>query len=61
MTGTNLEALIEQARNHVWTEEEKRQQIISFAYGNTKIENDSITKEMIEKAYDSLFGNRKVP
>jgi hypothetical protein len=30
----------------------RRAQAISFAYGNLAIENDRITREMVEKAYD---------
>jgi hypothetical protein len=32
------------------TPEQREQQRRSFAYGNTKIENDLITREMIEEA-----------
>lgn len=30
----------------------RRAQAISFVYGNLAIENDNITREMVEKAYD---------
>jgi hypothetical protein len=50
----NLDALIETARNHVMTPEERRAQVISFAYGNLAIENPAITREMVERAYDEL-------
>lgn len=30
-----------------------REQRIDFAYGNTKIENDLITREMVERAVDA--------
>ena len=30
----------------------RRAQAISFVYGNLAIENDSITREMVERAYD---------
>jgi hypothetical protein len=36
------------------TAEEK----IDFAYGNTKIENDSVTRAMVEKAYDTRHPGR---
>lgn len=36
------------------TAEEK----IDFAYGNTKIENDSVTREMVEKAYHTRNSGR---
>ena len=31
-----------------------RAQRIDFAYGNTKIENDDVTREMAERAVDQL-------
>jgi hypothetical protein len=30
-----------------------REQRIDFAYGNTKIENDQVTREMVERAVDA--------
>lgn len=30
-----------------------REQRIDFAYGNTKIENESVTREMVERAVDA--------
>jgi hypothetical protein len=33
---------------------ERREQAISFAYGNVSLHNPSITKEMVAKAYDEL-------
>jgi hypothetical protein len=49
-----LEELLELARNHVWTEEEKRQQILSFAYGNVKLHNPAITMEDVERELRKL-------
>jgi hypothetical protein len=51
---TNLEKLLEAARKVVPTPEEKEQQRRSFAYGNTKIENSRITREMVDSAADAL-------
>ncbi|MEZ4359351.1 MAG: hypothetical protein R3B48_04160 [Kofleriaceae bacterium] len=31
-----------------------REQRIDFAYGNTKIENEDVTREMVERAVDAL-------
>ena len=31
-----------------------REQRIDFAYGNTKIENEAVTREMCERAVDAL-------
>jgi hypothetical protein len=50
----NLQQLIEKARKIVPTPEEKEEQRRSFAYGNTKIENPLITREMIDRQADAL-------
>lgn len=31
-----------------------REQRIDFAYGNTKLENEDVTREMVERAVDAL-------
>lgn len=49
-----LEALLERARNVRMTLEEQEEQRRSFAYGNTKIENDRITREIIDREAESL-------
>jgi hypothetical protein len=49
-----LQDLLEAAKKVVPTPEEKEQQRRSFAYGNTKIENDRITREMVDKAADAI-------
>ncbi len=43
----NLEELIENARKVKPTEEDIFEHRVSFAYGNLKIEDDSITREMV--------------
>ncbi len=50
----HLHDLLEAARKVVPTPEEKEQQRRSFAYGNTKIENSRITREMVDSAADAL-------
>jgi len=50
----NLQTLLEAAKKVVLTEEQKEQQRRSFAYGNTKIENSRITREMVDRAADAL-------
>ena len=57
----NLEYLIERARRHVTTEQEREDQIRSFAYGNTRLENDSITRADIDKAAESVQRERTIP
>lgn len=49
-----LQFLIERASKYKMTEQEKNEQIRSFAYGNTNIENEGITKADIERAEESL-------
>jgi hypothetical protein len=44
-----LNSLIDRARNVQMTGKEREAQRRSFAYGNTKIENDLITREMVDK------------
>jgi hypothetical protein len=44
-----LNALIERARTVKMTGEQREKQRRSFAYGNTKIENDLITREMVDE------------
>jgi len=50
----NLQELLDQAKNAVPTQEEKEEQRRNFAYGNTKIENPRITREMVDQAADAL-------
>jgi hypothetical protein len=49
-----LNRLIEMARGHRMSAEEKEQQKISFAYGNTKTENDDITWDTVRNAAEEL-------
>ncbi len=48
-----LAALIERARGVKMTAQQKEEQRRSFAFGNTKIENDLITREMIDEIADA--------
>lgn len=49
-----LARLIEAARNRPFPPEEREAQRRSFAYGNTKIENDLITREMVDEQDEIL-------
>ncbi len=49
-----LDKLIEMARKVEMTAEQAESQRRSFAYGNTKIENDSITWDRINRAAEQL-------
>ncbi len=45
----DLEELVERARKIEMTAEQVAEQRRSFAYGNTHIENERITREMVAK------------
>jgi len=49
-----LKQLLDRTRNTKMTPEERESQRRSFAYGNTKFENDRITRETIERASKNL-------
>jgi hypothetical protein len=53
MTGA-LEALIAKARTVKMTEAQLREQRRSFVYGNTHIENERITREMVAEADEAV-------
>lgn len=50
----HLEKLIEAARQREMSSAEKEAQRRSFAYGNAHIENDRVTREMVNKAADKI-------
>jgi hypothetical protein len=57
MTNTsakNLEELVVRTRKITMTSEQLRDQRQSFAYGNTNIENERITREMVAEADKAL-------
>ncbi len=45
----HLQQLLDAARKVPFTDEEREAQRRSFAYGNAKIENDRITREMVDE------------
>jgi hypothetical protein len=49
-----LSALIEKARSLRMSTHASEEQRRSFAYGNTKIENDRITREMVAQQAEAL-------
>ncbi|MFE0752817.1 hypothetical protein ACFW16_02600 [Inquilinus sp. NPDC058860] len=49
-----LAALLERAKSVTMSGAQKEQQRRSFAYGNTKIENSRITREMIDQQAEAL-------
>ena len=49
-----LKDLLDKARKVVLSPEKKEEQRRSFAYGNTKIENSRITREMVDRAAEAI-------
>lgn len=49
-----LATLIDKARAVTMSPAEQEEQRRSFAYGNTKIENDLITRQMVDEAAEAL-------
>jgi hypothetical protein len=49
-----LSVLIDRARAVTMTPRDQEEQRRSFAYGNTKIENDLITRKMVDEAAEEL-------
>jgi hypothetical protein len=54
-----LEKLVERTREIEMTPAQLRQQRQSFVYGNTHIENDRITREMVAEADKKLEADTK--
>ena len=53
----SLMELIEKAKAVTMTTADRERQRRSFAYGNSKIENDRITRRSIDEAAKELAGN----
>lgn len=49
-----LNQLIEKAKRIVMSEDDVREQRRSFVYGNTHIENDRVTREMVAEIDDQM-------
>lgn len=52
--GEARDKLIEAARQHTFTPQEREEQRRSFAYGNTHIENSLITRKMVDEEAERL-------
>lgn len=50
----NLKTLIRRTKNVQMTSAQREEQRRSFAYGNTKIENERITRETINRQAEAL-------
>jgi len=51
-----LQRLIDLARKHTITPSEHQAQVRSFTYGNTRIENESITRDDVDRVVTKLNG-----
>lgn len=49
-----VQELIEMAKKHEMTEEEREQQRISFVYGNLKLDDCEVTRYDVEKASQKI-------
>jgi hypothetical protein len=57
-TTMTLEDLVEAGRKVQMTEQDQEAQRRSFVYGNTKIENETITRETVDEAARELDRER---
>jgi hypothetical protein len=53
-----LQTLLKSAQKAKMTPDQREKQRRSFAYGNTKIENDRITRTIVDRAAKSLAGEK---
>lgn len=56
---TRLQELIEASRSLPMSDRQKEAQRRSFAYGNAHIENDRVTKAMVDEAAERISRTRK--
>lgn len=54
-----LQELIDAARSRPMSEAEQEEQRRSFAYGNAHIENERVTRAMVDEAADKLDRGRR--
>ena len=52
---TKFEELVAQGKAAPFTPDDKEAQRRSFAYGNVKIENDQVTREMVDREAERLI------
>jgi hypothetical protein len=55
---SELSQLLAAAKKADLTSDDKEAQRRSFAYGNTKIENDRITRELVDQEADRLINDK---
>lgn len=56
MTATELQQLLDAAKNLEFTPEQKEEQRRSFAFGNANIENPRVTREIVDEEAEALKG-----
>lgn len=54
-----LQELIDAARNRPMSDREQEEQRRSFAYGNAHIENERVTRAMVDEAADKRVRERR--
>ena len=61
MSDSEFQILLEHAKRVTMTPEHKEAQRRSFAFGNANIENEAITREMVDKAAESIRTSGESP
>jgi hypothetical protein len=56
VTATELQQLLDAAKNLEFTPEQKEEQRRSFAFGNANIENPRVTREIVDQEAEALKG-----
>lgn len=54
MTNSDITILVEKAKRITMSPGEREQQRRSFAFGNANIENEAVTKDVIEQVADRM-------
>ncbi len=54
-----LQELIDASRSREMSDSQKEKQRRSFAYGNAHIENDRVTKQMVDEAAEKISKGRQ--
>jgi hypothetical protein len=54
VTNTEISILLEKAKRITMSPREREEQRRSFAYGNANIENEAVTKDVIEEIADRM-------
>ena len=59
MTDEQVKEFWKSLKNYQMTEGEREAQMRSFVYGNLKIENASITRELVDEVADEMARERR--